>query len=76
VFGEIRSGGTGLFAVPKPIEFFEIKTAHPKLFEVQEPYFILQLETVTGATLEIKLQRQTLEYLVDQIKNLPGSPTN
>jgi hypothetical protein len=62
------------FAMPKPVEFFELRNTHPKLVELQEPYFILQFEADSGATLELKLQRQALEYLADEIKDVRRKP--
>jgi hypothetical protein len=48
----------------------EAKDAKPRIALYQHPHFIIQIETDSG-TLFLKMQRQTLDLLFQEMKRLP-----
>ena len=48
----------------------EAKDTRPKIALYQHPHFIIQIETDSG-TLFLKMQRQTLDRLFEEMKRLP-----
>jgi len=48
----------------------EAKDKKPKIALYHHPHFIIQIETDSG-TLFLKMTRQALKYLSDELKNLP-----
>jgi hypothetical protein len=48
----------------------EAKDTRPKIALYQHPHFIIQIETDSG-TLFLKMQRQTLDFLFQEMKQLP-----
>ena len=46
------------------------KDTEPKIALYQHPHFVIQIETDSG-TLFLKMQRQTLDLLIEELKRLP-----